>query len=1176
MNKITKVVWIIGVVLIATFSFFCLQPNIKNPTYESIDLNSFAQELYSEANEIFNNITPIQFNTREDSIAQDLKKDKWYLLSYSNRKLTYWNSNKLSFDSSIFSQQKFPIRYTFGDDIYLVFKQRNSFLAYRIVNGGEICPRLINYNIAFKNKIINTSLVKETTSDLFILAKQKNTHKNQIFIFTIILILLFLGLFFYHLKQKQFGMYATTLCVLFINFLLFIALHLPFKDYFFISINSYDVLTNDQLLFIIFIHLITVTLVTLSIINVINNIHKPLTKPIIISILLFNLDFIITLCVNVVTHAHISLDFNRLIDLNIASYILLLFICISFILYWIVCYSSQFKLNSKSIKPLIYFVIGAGIFVLFQYLDANRDLLELARIPLFLLAFIIANTYIKSFKRLVYVNFSITAILITGILYYAQNNRDSIYLQQYASKLISHKDEETIDRLVNIENQLALEFLTPENNDNFNQRKDEIEGRIKQLYFSNYLEKYELKIISFGADGRNINQNKQYTQHYLDSIYNHSTQRTNSAYFYELDIPTNRNGYIAKYENCTVEGHFGSTYILLQPRIIQSDFLYPEAFKNQRNPIAYDLNQYSYGIYAEGYLISQLGEFPYKLNALPKESPIHLLLGGTKHTYISINEYEIILTTPVHPFRDILTIFTFVLIVIILSGILCSFVFLIFSESKNSITYLFLPNLSKYLSSRIQVSITTILIFGLLLSVYTIVHFESLNYNNALEDQLLNKVKNISSRLQNRVNLAEKLSNEEERMLILNEESTTYQVDINLFNNNGLLLGSSKPYITDNEILGTQMNPKAFIKLKIDENSQLLLQEELEGSDYLSAYVPLFGDNSSVIGYVNTPLFSKNELLNKQLSDLIINIINVYFLLLIVGGLIAYFVSKEISKPIEYIRSKIAKTALKGSNELIKYHRDDEIGQLVKQYNTMAIELQESVEQIANAEREVAWKEMAKQVAHEIKNPLTPMKLGIQHLKRSIGHKSPEELEELIQKTSNILLKQIDSLSIMAEQFSTFAQMPQDQFVLFDLSALTSEVIELHQQDESIKITSSIQQNIQVWSDSEQIRRVLINLITNAVQAIPKDKDGIIEITLSEDYETICLDVSDNGTGIHPENYSKIFTPKFSTKNSGMGLGLALSKKIIENSKGDIQFTSIVDKGTRFRVTLPKPDHENI
>ncbi len=372
------------------------------------------------------------------------------------------------------------------------------------------------------------------------------------------------------------------------------------------------------------------------------------------------------------------------------------------------------------------------------------------------------------------------------------------------------------------------------------------------------------------------------------------------------------------------------------------------------------------------------------------------------------------------------------------------------------------------------------------------------------------------------------------------------------------------------------MNPKAFIKLKIDENSQLLLQEELEGSDYLSAYVPLFGDNSSVIGYVNTPLFSKNELLNKQLSDLIINIINVYFLLLIVGGLIAYFVSKEISKPIEYIRSKIAKTALKGSNELIKYHRDDEIGQLVKQYNTMAIELQESVEQIANAEREVAWKEMAKQVAHEIKNPLTPMKLGIQHLKRSIGHKSPEELEELIQKTSNILLKQIDSLSIMAEQFSTFAQMPQDQFVLFDLSALTSEVIELHQQDESIKITSSIQQNIQVWSDSEQIRRVLINLITNAVQAIPKDKDGIIEITLSEDYETICLDVSDNGTGIHPENYSKIFTPKFSTKNSGMGLGLALSKKIIENSKGDIQFTSIVDKGTRFRVTLPKPDHENI
>ena len=186
------------------------------------------------------------------------------------------------------------------------------------------------------------------------------------------------------------------------------------------------------------------------------------------------------------------------------------------------------------------------------------------------------------------------------------------------------------------------------------------------------------------------------------------------------------------------------------------------------------------------------------------------------------------------------------------------------------------------------------------------------------------------------------------------------------------------------------------------------------GSDYLSAYVPLFNGRNEVIGYVNTPLFSKNELLNKQLSNLIINIINVYFLLLIVGGFIAYFISKEISKPLEIIREKIAKTVLRGSNELINYNRDDEIGQLVQQYNKMATELQESAQQIASSEREGAWKEMAKQVAHEIKNPLTPMKLSIQHLQRSIENDSSDKQRELTKKTSMLLLKQIESLSIMA------------------------------------------------------------------------------------------------------------------------------------------------------------------
>jgi signal transduction histidine kinase len=601
--------------------------------------------------------------------------------------------------------------------------------------------------------------------------------------------------------------------------------------------------------------------------------------------------------------------------------------------------------------------------------------------------------------------------------------------------------------------------------------------------------------------------------------------------------------------------------------------LYPESFANQKNREIITLDDYSYGIYASNKLISQLGEFPYQLHSIPDENQENLFFGGVKHTRYSNSDYEVILSIYANPFRQILTIFTFILIIIIFIGILGSLLLRIFSVTNQQITHTFLPDLSHHLSSRIQVAITVILIFGLLLSVYTIVHFEKSNYNAMLEEQLLNKVKNISSRLQNRVNLSEKLSNEEQRLLILNEESNTHQVDINLFDKYGKLLGSSKPSIVDNQILGSQMNPIAYNKLNMDKTSQLLIQEELEGSDYLSAYVPLFNGRNEVIGYVNTPLFSKNELLNKQLSNLIINIINVYFLLLIVGGFIAYFISKEISKPLEIIREKIAKTVLRGSNELINYNRDDEIGQLVKQYNKMAIELQERAQQIANSEREGAWKEMAKQVAHEIKNPLTPMKLSIQHLQRSIENDSSDKQRELTKKTSILLLKQIESLSIMAEQFSSFAQMPQDQFNAFNLSDITYEVVSLFKQEKNTQIKSEIQKHIFLWADSEQIKRVLINIIKNAIQAIPDDIMGQIKVSLTSK-KNIQIEISDNGIGISTENHPNIFAPNFSTKNSGMGLGLALSKKIIENSGGQIQFKSVLNKGTTFYITLPIYNYE--
>jgi nitrogen fixation/metabolism regulation signal transduction histidine kinase len=294
--------------------------------------------------------------------------------------------------------------------------------------------------------------------------------------------------------------------------------------------------------------------------------------------------------------------------------------------------------------------------------------------------------------------------------------------------------------------------------------------------------------------------------------------------------------------------------------------------------------------------------------------------------------------------------------------------------------------------------------------------------------------------------------------------------------------------------------------------------------------------------------------------------------LLLVAVFIAIIISRQIAKPLLLIQEKIAKTELRGSNELIVYDRDDEIGQLVKQYNKMVLELEESADQLAENEREDAWREMAKQVAHEIKNPLTPMKLSLQHLQRAYANGPSEKLDGLFKKTSVLLIDQINSLSNMASEFSNFAQMPEDKFTKFNLSEVLENTSELFVRSENVAIKTVVDPNIWVYADVEQIKRVLNNLIKNAIQAIPEGRKGKIEVSLKIIRKMARIRVKDNGTGIPESLYKKVFVPNFSTKNSGMGLGLAICKKIVESAKGNISFISELDKGTTFEVNLPISD----
>ncbi|MBU6324648.1 MAG: GHKL domain-containing protein, partial [Bacteroidetes bacterium] len=322
-------------------------------------------------------------------------------------------------------------------------------------------------------------------------------------------------------------------------------------------------------------------------------------------------------------------------------------------------------------------------------------------------------------------------------------------------------------------------------------------------------------------------------------------------------------------------------------------------------------------------------------------------------------------------------------------------------------------------------------------------------------------------------------------------------------------------------------------------------------------------------GYLNLPFFARSRELNREISSYVVALVRLFALVFALSAIVAYFLSQRITRPLNLIRRQIGLVKLGAGNQPVEWKNNDEIGQLVNEYNKMLVQLEESTDRLADSERQGAWREMAKQVAHEIKNPLTPMKLSLQHLQYAWSKKDAD-LEEKFRKTSALLINQIDALSKMAEEFSSFAKMPEASIRDLRLQDVLSQAIHLFEQEPNAHIEVSIPEtDIMLRADPDQLLRVFTNILKNAVQAIPEGISGHIEVSTSVENNMARISFSDNGRGIPPELYDRIFSPNFSTKNSGMGLGLAISRKIIESFGGSISFSSRMNQGSTFVVRLP-------
>lgn len=392
-------------------------------------------------------------------------------------------------------------------------------------------------------------------------------------------------------------------------------------------------------------------------------------------------------------------------------------------------------------------------------------------------------------------------------------------------------------------------------------------------------------------------------------------------------------------------------------------------------------------------------------------------------------------------------------------------------------------------------------------------------------------------------------------------------VNFNIYDLHGTLIKSSRPQLAYSGY-ASQLNPDVLYQLYNSPDKRYVAYQHAAGNSYQSLYVYITDARFKPIGILNIPYFEDDSLTNSELEEFLYRLVVVYVFMAVIAIFLAYFVSTYITKSLKTISDKLHETQLSKEDQRIHIKEpSEEIRQLIEAYNGMIDKLEESAVKLAKSEREQAWREMAKQVAHEIKNPLTPMRLSVQSFQRKFDPANPDAVTR-VKEFSDTLIQQIDTMSSIASAFSNFANMPAQQNETLNVVSVVKLALDIFKED---NIVYRPQQDTLIAKlDRTQLVRVITNLVKNALQAIPEDKEPSVVVTVYAEGDHIKIQVADNGIGISDENKDKIFEPKFTTKTSGMGLGLGMVKNIVETYKGSITFTSKLHTGTVFTVTFPK------
>lgn len=470
-----------------------------------------------------------------------------------------------------------------------------------------------------------------------------------------------------------------------------------------------------------------------------------------------------------------------------------------------------------------------------------------------------------------------------------------------------------------------------------------------------------------------------------------------------------------------------------------------------------------------------------------------------------------------------------------------------------------------FISMILLVFTATLLVLG---STYYQYRTESDQYNSYRQDRKENQLTRQINYIVNKYDLSDRYDSWEEYEKDFEEITKIHSVEYSIFTTSGSPLFYS--YLPLDVISNNYSLEEEFAEMLVSTDEGRFTSENFtDVGKFQASYSVLKNDIGEKYAILFFPYFQDVSFAESELNVFLSTLYQIYFIMLVVAIVLAYFISRYVTRSIETIRLKIGQAGLLKKNEKIYLsNATKEIDSLVNSYNKMIDDLEDSAERLAKTEREQAWQEMAKQVAHEIKNPLTPMRLTVQSFQKNSGLKKGEEQKNKLNDFCDTLIEQIDTMSNVATSFSDFATLPKTQLEKTDIVEATKKVVEIFEQNNIYLETSS--ENIFIKLDKEQWIRVMTNLIKNSIQAIPHDREPIIHVKITESLKTVKVIVSDNGLGVSKNNRDKIFEPKFTTKSDGMGLGLGIVRSIINSHRGKISYKSKSKKGTDFKISLPK------